>query len=140
MRPWRKYLEPYAVAIKTLLCQHLLGLGDASTQYPIGKFTIYGVQLYSRYDLDKRLAEILQGKADPERVEGIRAARRLRARQLRLDAMMLRHPDASRLPVVAGRSQDPPLPEDKALNDLLLQAKTLSLTYHHQYISLWGAK
>jgi hypothetical protein len=138
-RPWRRYLEPYAVAIKTLLLQHLLDdrPHPRPQQYPIGTFVIYGVMFYSHEDLDARLQEILKGPDGSERVEGIRAARRLRARQLRLDVMMLRHPDLSRLPVMAGRSEVEPLPEDKPLNDLLLQAKTLSLTHPHTYVSLY---
>jgi hypothetical protein len=79
-------------------------------------------------------------RIDAQAVKGIEAAVHLHSKMQSVKSWLSRHPDPRRIPMIRGASEEPPLPEDQEINDLLLEAHTLAQIYKEDHILLFQPK
>ncbi|MCP4900169.1 MAG: hypothetical protein GY906_24625 [bacterium] len=147
------HIRPYKVAIKALLRKHLpplirlipttadtvhtMGVPDDQTTKMLG--VSFGVT--TQVDGAKIVPYILnhpehfKAKA-PKDVAGIVAANALHSKMESLSNLLKNHPNPGRLPVLRGKTEEAPKPEDQEVNDLLLEAATLGQIHQRDFMLL----
>lgn len=151
-----QHIRPFKVAIKALLKVHLPPLVKLSkrvaqekdgivltgTQPQAGKVLgiLFSNQTVLPHDkiIDHILANhrVYEGLGKSKDLAAIRAAVILHSKMESTSVWLRNHPNPSRIPMVNGDSTTAALPEDLEINELLQEAKTLSMVYDKDFILL----
>lgn len=154
-----QHTRPFKVAIKALLRVHLPPLLRVMKlvaqkkngvvlpeENPAGAGKVLGVIVQERSPLphDRIIEHILNNSEGYTRrqghakdLAGVRAAVALHSKMESVSAWLKNHPNPTRIPMVNGDSTTPAQPEDQEINELLQEAKTLSMVYDRDFVLLF---
>jgi len=143
-----QYSRPFRVAIKALIATHLppllpLVAREKREDTPAMSGEVLGVLFPWKTPIPHKslIGFILDreqefGRSNQKDITGIKAAVNLHSKLQSLEALLKNHPDPNRVPMMRNQSEVPPLPEDREINDLLQEARTLGQIYDRDFIVL----